>query len=533
MATINELWRRTLNAVNLTTVSDATKRADRAYEAGSLDGYYYDNGNDDPVQGDLASFGYGRATKHGFRDFTKMSPEQIQNTAWVLYQSNGVAKRVIDLERDYIIGRSTKPSTDDEALKVIIDEFYDKNRMQQRTRDFARELPLFGELCLPVFVRKSDGRVRFGYIGQDEIEQVLPHPHNVLERWIVVCKLKPHETTRRIYRIVREDEDFVRGNRVVPAKHEGKLSTDSQVELHPWEKFFLESNGLSDYTGSCFYFSVNNVSNQMRGYSSLAQSADSLDQHDEVLFSLGEREEVAGYFSWDVTMKGSKETEIQNRAQQLALNPPTKKAQINVHNESEEWKMNVPNLQSPQSIATADALKVHALNGLGHPPHWHGLDNTSTRTTAQSQNTPTWRTFEHHQDEIKHMLLFMYTFARDQAEIASYWKPSPILDREKKETGKVTGNIDLQMPEVSEKDLEATSDVLVKTINALVVAQLDLKVITRQTVAVTVSKILAEMGIDYDPAEELAAVDDSPDVSDDDEIADDVREFLNGNGWRH
>jgi len=50
----------------------------------------------------------------------------------------------------------------------------------------------------------------------------------------------------------------------------------------------------------------------------------SLDQHDETLFSLGEREALASYFSWDVAVKGDK-NEVQTRASEVRRAPPRQK----------------------------------------------------------------------------------------------------------------------------------------------------------------------------------------------------------------
>ena len=489
-----------------TALTEISSRVDRAYEAGFDDGMF--SGEDEPPLGTLAQFGYTRSTAKGLRDFSKMTDDQILNTVWSLYQSNGIAKRALTIKRDHILGRNTKPeAVGDEGLQEILDDFWKANKLASRIKNFTLEQFLWGQLYFPAFVRETDGRVKIGYLDPSDIEQVVAHPHNVLEPWIIVCKLRQSEKVRRIYRVIREDEGFVRRNRVVPPNHPGKLVTHNQAALEPWEEAFLAANGLAEYSGSCFYFATNNVSNQPRGFSDLLQSADPLDQHDETLFALGEREAMAGHFSWDVAIQGADDAKVRKRAAEIRRDPPNKKGQVNVHNEAEVWTFNHPDLKQPSTIATAEALKVHALNGMAQPPHWHGEDNTATRTTADSQNNPTNATLEHEQDKIRDTIVFMCEFVRDQAEIASEWSPIDIEDDNGQKTGVMSGEITVAMPEISVKDTSRAATVFTQVVGGLTVAHLDLEVISRETVAKAVSVALEALGVDYDAVEELNKVD--------------------------
>lgn len=481
-------------------VRDLESRIGRAFEAGYYDGL--ESGEDEPPLGDIATFGYRRQTTRGLRDFTQLSHDQILETVWTLYQSNGIAKRALVVKRDHILGRNTRPIAPGDAdLQEILDDFWRVNKLRKRIKKFVIDQSLFGELCLPVFIRKTDGRIKIGYIDPVDIDVVVTHPHNVLEQWLVI--LKSLDGKRRIYRIIREDEGVVNDeNKVIEAKHPGKMIADTQADLEAWEIAILTANGLDGYTGSCFYFDKNNVSNQPRGYSDLLQSADPLDQHDEVLFSLGEREGMAGYFSWDVTLKATSKEDVQTRAGEIRRDPPAKKGQANVHNDQEIWEFNHPDLKQPGSISTADALKRHALEGLNQPPHWHGEDDTANRATAESADNPVLKSLEHEQDDVKDWIIQICEFVRDQAEIARLWQPKEI----KSDTGKVighTGKIDVQMPEIAKRDLAKFGPLLAQVIQSLTVAHLDLQVITKETVGRTVAKILGELGIDYNSDEEL------------------------------
>jgi len=515
MATIND-W---LERVGLSTASriqevstrldETERRLDRAYEAGYDDGHF--SGEDEPATAALARYGYRiGSSRIGLRDFSQISRQQQTSTVWTLYQSNGVAKRALTIKRDYILGRNTVPEADsDEALQEILDEFWEGNNLKALIKQLTLDLFLWGELCLPVAVRQTDGRVRISYIDTADIEAVITHPQNVLHPWIVICTLRQGETKKRVYKIIRKDEGYIDGGKVTLPRQPDKLvfAEPSQVDLAPWELEFLKGVGLTEYTGSCFYFATNNVSNQVRGFSDLLQAADPLDQLDETLFSLAEREGQAGYVSWDVKLVGADDSLVKSRAAEIRKNPPMRKGQANVHNDSEEWTFNAPDLKQPGTVVTADALKSHALNGMGQPPHWHGLDNTATRTTADSQNNPTNKTMETEQDKIRDLIHYMCRFVRDQAEIAGEWEAVEIKTEDGKATGVMTGRIDIVMPEISRKDMVNASQVLAQVTSALTVAMFDLQVVSRETAARAIASVMAELGVDYNADDELKAID--------------------------
>lgn len=474
---------RILSAINLTTAATAEAASARAYEAGYFDA------NDEPASGDLRSYGYRRQLATGLRDFTKMSHDEIIEIVWTLYQSNPIAKRYLQIKRDHIIGRGVAISADDKKLAAVIDGFFEHNSLHTRLPKLTLQLFLWGEQCYTAYTRKADGQVTLGYIDPGEIEAVITHPNNAMEAYAVVCKLRTTDPDKRVYRIARRDKGYTDGDRVYSANYPDKLVGASQARLEPWELKLLAANGLKQYTGTCFYFTVNNVSNQPRGFSDLLQIADWLDSHDETLFALADREQFAGYFSWDVKLTGATEEQVKARAKAIRNSPP-KRGSVNVHNDAEEWMLNYPDLKTSASIASAEAIETHALGGVGLPRHWYAHGDGTNRATAMAQGDPTLKTLQHDQDTVKEALVTMLTFARDQAEIAGAWR------------GK-SGEFNVSMPEMATRDLSRVTSTLSQLVTALSAAVNDLKVITTETAAEAVAKVLAEIDIEYNPAEEL------------------------------
>lgn len=530
-ATQPPTWRdRALSRLGLVRGAERDRAVEVAYRHG-----YHDQGEDEPPSGTLAKYGYRRTTTNGLRDFSQIDRVSILEIVWTLWQSNPVADRAMEIKRDYILGKGISPkATGDEELQAILDDFWDINKMDKRTKEFVLQLFLFGVQCFPVFVRESDGQVRLGYIDPAEIEDVVTHPDNSLEMWAVITRerqaLNPWEQNlkKRVFRIVRQDEGraspFQDGPyssknwmadvlstygaedtkrpledqaQPEPPDTKGRLVTHKQSQIEDWEKTMLAAFGLSEYSGDCFYYKVNSVSNQPHGYSDLLPVADWLDQDDETLFALADREQLAGLFSWDVKLTGSNSDQVKKRANEIRNRPP-RKGSVNVHNDAEEWRFDFPDLKASSSIESERAIKTHAIGGLGYPEAWFGRGDETGRATAAAQADPTWKTLEHDQDIASDMFMEMLTFARDQAVIAGHYRQN--------EDG---GEFTLPMPEMTQQDNSAAASTLGSVASANLVAE-EQGWQTREESRDMWAKAAKEFGIEIDTSAKLPELEPGP-----------------------
>lgn len=500
MPTIGE---RIIKVLGGATSADVQAAAARAYEAGTYDA------NDEPVSGTLKSYGYKRITTGNLRDFSKVDWDTALETAWTLWQSSPVAKRLLRIKTGYILGGGVAPACDDERLREILDAFWSENQMDKRQREFCLQLFLFGEQIFPAFVRQSDGRVLLSYLDPGSVSEVVTHPANPMVQAAIVTKPAPSvnswlkDLPAQVYRIVRKDVEVVDGKRVRQPRYPEMLVTCDQANREPWEAEMLKSFGVRDYAGSVLYYKVNSVSNQPRGYSDLLQLADWIDQADETLFALAEREQMAGYFSWDVTLTGADEKRVRERAKEIRNNPP-KKGSANVHNDAEAWRMDSPDLRQAGTIETYNALLTLVLGGAGFPRHWFGYGDETNRATADAQGDPTWRTLEEDQATVQAMLLQMCEFVRAQAIIAGAWSGEE--------------EIKLEMPEMVTKDYTRILSVLTQLSGALL-ASVDAGWMTNETAAEAWARAMGEVGIEYDVLEEMGEIEDGKEEDDADEIA--------------
>lgn len=498
MATLRE---RAIEVLGGVTTADLTAARKRAFEAGISEI------NDEPASGTVASWGYRRVTKK-LRDFSDVSHEEMLATAWTLWTSSPIAKRLLTLKRDHIVGQGTKPQTEDEVLGEIFESFWKRNKMAVHLPEFTLQLFLFGEQCYPAFVRESDGQVTVSYLDPKEIDHVISHPQNTLEQWAVVIGEEtagsaPSWSTERpnqIYRIIREDQLVVIPSpdegepSVRPAQYEGRLVTADQATLEPWEEKLLAAFGLSEYTGSCFFAKVNSVSNQSRGVSDLLQDADWIDQADETLFSMADREQLAGYFTWIVKLLGSDvdEATVQAKSKEYQANPPSRGG-VRVTNEAEDWNFVSPDLKQQGSIEAFRALLGMILGGAGYPFHWFAFGDDANRATAIAQSDPTVKSLIHDQGIVANMLNTMLTFVRDQAIIHSTG-----VDEE--------ATWMLTMPEIASKDL-AQVGTLLAPLTAGLVNQVSQGLLTKETATAILIAVINDLGYEVDLNEELQKLD--------------------------
>jgi len=486
--------RETIGAVSTDQMNAAKSRA---FEAGFFDGR---SGNDDPASGDIArgGFGYRRLGRRGLREMGEADPRTIMEIAWKLYQSSPLAMRLVRIKRGFVLGSGVSPSTEDESLQPIIDEFWERNELdKQRQYEFTEQLELFGEQIFPAFVRDADGMTMISYIDPAAVTTVFTHPGNPMEMWAVGVGDPDVDEDAEIFRVIRKDTEHAyfseTGQAVmVPANYPGLYVTAEQATLQPWELKLLARFGQSEYSGSVFLTQINKVSNQSRGSSGLQQLLDWIDKADQILFSLGDRETYAGFFSWDVELTGANPDQVSQRATAIRNNPPLK-GSVNVHNDMEAWQMIAPDLHQGGTVTTFEAYITFIAGGYGIPTPWLGFGNQTNRATLAEQNSPTFRQLEDDQRNVKNMFLYLCEFARDQANIAGAWSP----------TEGVSNDITFDMPEMSVRDLGS----IITHLSPLAVSMT--QAVTQgwqspETAANVWAKMLGELGIEVNAADEMS-----------------------------
>lgn len=410
-----------------------------------------------------------RLTGDGERELDPLSQERMRNVAVYLWDANVIANRIVELPIAYILGEGVRLTAKEEAMQGGLDAFWRHpiNAMDKKLPIKVRELSLYGEQIWPVFVNPFSGAVQLGSIHPSRLKEVVVDPDNPEQPvGLIVSKGLTEKDLR--YRVV------VNG---------------------PEELFTQRTRALREtFTdGDVFYFAVNTLSTTRRGRSDLRAPADWLDAYDQFLFGELERYNFLRAFVWDVTVAGADETKIREKAKQIKAPTP---GSVRVHNETETWKAETPDLQAADTSNGARLFRNHVLGAASIPEHWFGGGGDVNLATAAEMGGPTYKMFSMRQREIRHMLEEVGRFVIRQALIALEGRDPDWTDP----------RLELQVvfPEMIPSDTTKYAAALSQVASACIAA-MEAGIIGEEAAVNLLATIAGRLGYELDPAKELEA----------------------------
>lgn len=372
----------------------------------------------------------------GTRELNPLQQQRSIELAFLLYESNPLGKAIVETVRDFVLGDSAKVTSDDpdesrrEDQNQIIDQFWNDyvNNFNVKLPNKVMELGLFGEQCYTVEVNPKDGHVRLGYIDPAAIQKVLVDPLNVERQLAVITYVRDAQGTSEEmwYKIICPDENpnskwfgrldalegIVPGLPSVSLDSEGEETSvggDSRVTWRNTDGK-LQSHIAS---GSCFYFTVNRVSNATRGRTDLLSLIDWVDAFDQLLFNEMDRGLFLKAFIWDVKLEGYNDNQIEAYKK---ANPQPRPGAVRYHNERVEWDAVTPDLKAADSAYLADLILSYIATGARLPKTWLNGMMDVNKATAQELGTPALARLSLRQEYIKYMILQVITLVLDEAE---------------------------------------------------------------------------------------------------------------------
>ena len=389
------------------------------------------------------------------RNLPSLTQQQSTDYAHYFYKSNPIAKRIIDLTAEYVIGDGIKYVAEDRNVKEVLDAHWTDPTNNWTINQFSRvrDLGLTGELCVPVYVNENNGHVTLGNIDTSLIESIVENPENNMKQQLVVLRKMPKEDYRRAYKIIDVSS--------MPVGHKeygrlvglncgsiegGDFSKGDLIEPVEGRKYKVQ------IAGSCFFFTINNPMSANRGWSDLLPDMDWIDAHDQFLFSSVEKAIESSKYVLDVTLQGKNEQQIREWLRnQKALKPGERFA----HNENVSMNFQTPDLKLEDSASLASVLKNHVLAGAGLPPIWFAESLTS-RASAPEMTEPAYSHLKMRQKYIAHIISRILRFTLDQAIIHGR------LRQDMRRNDSTLASIEsasfyLRMPEVSFRDQRANA----------------------------------------------------------------------------
>lgn len=463
-------------------------------------GNYDPDFNLSPTQGGSAYF---RRLSQSSRELNPIIQERSLEIAMWLYDSNPMAKRVVELTRDFLVGEGVTVSSQDadeeqrKRQQEVLDRFWNDpyNNFPMKLYDKVLELGLFGEQLYTVQVTPTDGHVRLGYIDNMLILDVIRNPRNIEINLEVVLKTipgyigdpGPNNPHLHVLGLEENPDDRWYG-RVKAAKTDARgVVTDTYTDRDS------DGNvkGVFPYLSSCVFFAINKPTNAKRGRSDLLTIIDWIDTYDQILFGEADRHLLLRNFIWDVTCKGMNQQQINKY---IAEQGNPKPGSVRGHNEKIEWAAVTPDMKSGDVSQGADLLLSYMANGAGHPKTWLNGMMDVNRSAASEMGTPGFKRLAARQRYVKYMLEYLCSFQLDQAEIAGR------LPRRKNLEGSMMPDpwkFSVNMPEIQSRDLDLAARTFLNTINGMSRALEDgaMDVDTYQEVIVT---LLDLYGIEVD-----------------------------------
>lgn len=412
--------------------------------------------------------GWRRLSGDADRDLSPLSQARMRETALYLWDSNLLANRIVELPLAYMLAEGVELRATDPSMTETLSRFWQDpiNNMDVKLPKKVRELSIFGEQVWPTFVNELSGHVRLGYLDPALIETVVTDPDNP-EQPIGVVTVRDRKGRALRYRVIVNGPESV--------------FTERTQEIR-----------TSFADGEAFFFTVNDLSVSRRGRSDLRAPADWVDAYDQFLFGEIERYNFLRAFVWDVTIAGADEEKIKQKAR--SIKPPAP-GSVRVHNDSEEWKAESPDIKAGDTADGARLFRNHVLGGATIPEHWFGGGGDVNRASGESMGEPTFKAFSMRQRFLKHMLESVGRYVIRQKLIAERGEP---------DWWDARLACEVIFPEMTARDTTKYATAL-----AQVVAAVNLAIaahnMTAETGVALIAAVAGRLGVEIDPAAELKA----------------------------
>ncbi|MBN1370518.1 MAG: hypothetical protein JW987_01050 [Anaerolineaceae bacterium] len=297
------------------------------------------------------------------RERSEYDREMVLEQALEAWRVNPLARRIVELTTQYVVGGGLRLECSDARGEVFLGEWWNHplNRLEQRVYEWCDELTRAGELFLLVSTDRG-GMSYVRAVPAGEIAAVQTSPNDVQQELAFVQRRGAGE--EQVWKAYDALED-------APGE-EGSLPP---VMLH---------------------YAVNRPAGTVRGESDLAPLLRWLGRYSAWLEDRARLNRYRNTFLFTVRARFADEEERLARQQILAATPPTP-GSILVTDESEEWGVLSPKLESHEAGEDGLALKKMIAAGAGVPLHFLAEPEGATRTTAEAAGGPTYRRFEQKQ----------------------------------------------------------------------------------------------------------------------------------------
>jgi len=410
------------------------------------------------------------------RDLMPISQNRMFEIAYYMMDASAMFKRLAKMDKTFIFGEPIKYSSDDDDVKTILKNFWEdpENRIALNYPDRCMWMGILGEQLWPVFVTLQNGHVRLGYEDPAIIKEIHINRLNVTQRMAVE----------------------VQGQMGRPGRTMAIIRKDYNIYSKTYERL----------VGECFFFTLNNPPNAVRGRSDYLTLIDWIDGLERYGYNYLERAEFLLNFVWDVTLNGMTADQIR---EWLRDNPVPQPGSMRAHNENVTWDVVTPDIKAQDYTKGFDMGKAFIMGAAGRPASWFGEGGKAYQTEADIFGQVPIADLQERQLFHKTNLEFICQFVIDQAVIAG------MLSAEKAAKG-----FSITMGEVSKKDLTKLVNGVPQLATALSLAVQE-RFITRDEATHVFAFVCSYLGYEIDAQKQIDAAGNNGDSNIQDYLKDD------------
>lgn len=296
-----------------------------------------------------------------YNDRNEWDRRKVFSEALRAWRVNPTARRIVRLNRAFVLGKGITIKCDDETAQTFLQEFWNHrlNKLKSNTKRWKDEDTRTGNIFL------------LCTIGSDRMLYV---------------RAIPSESVKEIKSADNDIEQEVSFT----------LEDDGDVRGKTYPSYETKGEG----TQFILHFASNRPVGSAWGEADISPMLPWIGRYATWLEDRVRLNHFRSAFMYIVQMAGSDVTEIKKKARQDQLNTnPPKPGTVLVTDPSEQWGIMSANLDSFDASMDGTAIKKHIMDGAGQPMHWHAEGESSISTTAEAAGTPSFRTLEEQQDE--------------------------------------------------------------------------------------------------------------------------------------
>jgi len=298
------------------------------------------------------------------RDRLQYDRAEILDQCLTAWRENPLARRIVELTSQYVVGGGFDLKCKDDQTKAFIDQFWKHrlNRMEARVIEMCDELTRTGNLFILISTDAS-GMSYLRILPAANVDRIEASPNDIEQPLSFITKAGQNF----------EPQTYSAYDPLTDTRAEdGKLPL---VVLH---------------------YAINRPAGAQWGESDLAPVLVWLRRYSAWLEDRVRLNRFRNAFLYVVKGQFTSEAARKARQNELAANPPSP-GSILVTDESESWSVLSPKLEATDAMQDGLALKKLIAASVGLPMHFLAEPEGATRTTAEAAGGPTYRRFEQRQ----------------------------------------------------------------------------------------------------------------------------------------